>query len=110
MARSPDPELDVTSYDFLVLQNAGPSSPAGMPEAGYLPIPAKLARAGVKSMVRISDARVSGTAYGSIVWHVIPARRAAALWPKLETTTASAAIGESRILALHHVIVEETEV
>ena len=62
----------MTPDDFLVLQNAGPLSPSGMPEAGYLPIPAKLARAGVKDMVRISDARMSGTAYGSIVLHVTP--------------------------------------
>ncbi|MDQ4060842.1 MAG: dihydroxy-acid dehydratase, partial [Pseudomonadota bacterium] len=47
-------------------------TPAGMPEAGYLPIPRKLARAGVKDMVRISDARMSGTAYGTIVLHVAP--------------------------------------
>jgi dihydroxy-acid dehydratase len=71
-ARIDDPGLDVTPDDFLVLQNAGPLSPAGMPEAGYLPIPQKLARAGVKDMVRISDARMSGTAYGSIVLHVTP--------------------------------------
>src|SRR5437764_12487018 len=71
-ARIDDPELDVTPDDFLVLQNAGPLSPSGMPEAGYLPIPAKLARAGVQDMVRISDARMSGTAYGSIVLHVTP--------------------------------------
>jgi dihydroxy-acid dehydratase len=71
-ARIDDPDLDVTPHDFLVLQNAGPLSPSGMPEAGYLPIPAKLARAGVKDMVRISDARMSGTAYGSIVLHVTP--------------------------------------
>jgi dihydroxy-acid dehydratase len=71
-ARIDDPALDVTPDDFLVLQNAGPLSPSGMPEAGYLPIPAKLARAGVKDMVRISDARMSGTAYGSIVLHVTP--------------------------------------
>jgi dihydroxy-acid dehydratase len=71
-ARIDDPELDVTPVDFLVLQNAGPLSPSGMPEAGYLPIPQKLARAGVKDMVRISDARMSGTAYGSIVLHVTP--------------------------------------
>jgi dihydroxy-acid dehydratase len=71
-ARIDDPELDVTQDDFLVLRNAGPLSPSGMPEAGYLPIPAKLARAGVKDMVRISDARMSGTAYGSIVLHVTP--------------------------------------
>jgi dihydroxy-acid dehydratase len=66
------PDLDVTPDDFLVLKNAGPSSPAGMPEAGYLPIPKKLARAGVKDMVRISDARMSGTAYGTVVLHVTP--------------------------------------
>jgi dihydroxy-acid dehydratase len=66
------PDLDVTPDDFLVLQNAGPTSGYAMPEAGYLPIPAKLARAGVKDMVRISDARMSGTAYGTIVLHVSP--------------------------------------
>ncbi|HEX5452380.1 MAG TPA: IlvD/Edd family dehydratase [Stellaceae bacterium] len=71
-ARIDDPDLDVTPDDFLVLQHAGPLSPSGMPEAGYLPIPAKLARAGVKDMVRVSDARMSGTAYGSIVLHVTP--------------------------------------
>jgi dihydroxy-acid dehydratase len=71
-ARIDAPELDVTPDDFLVLQNAGPKSGAAMPEAGYLPIPAKLARAGVKDMVRISDARMSGTAYGTIVLHVSP--------------------------------------
>ena len=57
--------------DILVLKNAGPQG-AGMPEAGYLPIPAKLARAGVKDMVRISDARMSGTAYGTVVLHACP--------------------------------------
>src|ERR1700720_4262512 len=71
-ARIDDPALDVTPDDFLVLQNAGPLSASGMPEAGYLPIPSKLARAGVRDMVRISDARMSGTAYGSIVLHVTP--------------------------------------
>jgi dihydroxy-acid dehydratase len=71
-ARIDDPGLDVTPDDFLVLQHAGPLSPSGMPEAGYLPIPGKLAHAGVKDMVRISDARMSGTAYGSIVLHVTP--------------------------------------
>ena len=71
-ARIDTPDLDVRPDDFLVLQNAGPTSGAGMPEAGYLPIPAKLARAGVKDMVRISDARMSGTAYGAVVLHVAP--------------------------------------
>jgi dihydroxy-acid dehydratase len=70
-ARIDDPDLDVAPDDVLVLQNAGPRG-AGMPEAGYLPIPGKLARAGVKDMVRISDARMSGTAYGTIVLHVTP--------------------------------------
>jgi dihydroxy-acid dehydratase len=71
-ARIDDPGLDVNADDFLVLQNAGPKSGYAMPEAGYLPIPAKLARAGLKDMVRISDARMSGTAYGTIVLHVSP--------------------------------------
>jgi dihydroxy-acid dehydratase len=71
-ARVDDPALEVTPDDFMVLQNAGPKSGYAMPEAGYLPIPAKLARAGVKDMVRISDARMSGTAYGTIVLHVSP--------------------------------------
>jgi dihydroxy-acid dehydratase len=71
-ARIDAPDLDVSADDFLVLQNAGPKSGYAMPEAGYLPIPAKLARAGVKDMVRISDARMSGTAYGTVVLHVSP--------------------------------------
>jgi dihydroxy-acid dehydratase len=71
-ARIDAPDLDVTPDDFLVLQNAGPKSGYAMPEAGYLPIPGKLARAGIKDMVRISDARMSGTAYGTIVLHVSP--------------------------------------
>ncbi|MDA1118219.1 MAG: dihydroxy-acid dehydratase [Proteobacteria bacterium] len=71
-ARVDDPALDVAPEDFMVLQNAGPKSGYAMPEAGYLPIPAKLARAGLKDMVRISDARMSGTAYGTIVLHVSP--------------------------------------
>lgn len=69
--RIDDPDLDVHEGDILVLQKAGPHA-AGMPEAGYLPIPKKLAQAGVKDMVRISDARMSGTAFGSIVLHVAP--------------------------------------
>jgi dihydroxy-acid dehydratase len=69
--RIDDPNLDVVPNDILVLQNAGPYA-AGMPEAGYLPIPGKLARAGVKDMVRISDARMSGTAYGTVVLHISP--------------------------------------
>ena len=71
-ARIDDPKLDVTADDILVLQNAGPHSVSAMPEAGYLPIPKKLAAAGVKDMVRVSDARMSGTAFGTIVLHVTP--------------------------------------
>jgi dihydroxy-acid dehydratase len=71
-ARIDDPALDVTPADYLVLKNAGPKGGPGMPEAGYLPIPTTLSRAGVTDMVRISDARMSGTAFGTIVLHVTP--------------------------------------
>ena len=70
--RIDDPKLDVNADDVLVLRNAGPKGAPGMPEAGYLPIPQKLLRAGVKDMVRISDARMSGTAFGTIVLHITP--------------------------------------
>jgi dihydroxy-acid dehydratase len=66
------PDLDVTPESVLVLRNAGPKGAPGMPEAGYIPIPKKLARQGVKDMVRISDARMSGTAFGTIVLHIAP--------------------------------------
>jgi dihydroxy-acid dehydratase len=71
-ARIDDPKLEVDTKDILVLQNAGPHSTSAMPEAGYLPIPKKLATKGVKDMVRVSDARMSGTAFGTIVLHVTP--------------------------------------
>ena len=64
--------LDVNADDVLVLKSIGPKGAPGMPEAGYLPIPRKLARQGVKDMVRISDGRMSGTGYGTIVLHVTP--------------------------------------
>jgi len=69
--RVDDPDLDISPTDIMVLKNAGPVA-AGMPEAGYLPIPKKLARAGVKDILRISDARMSGTAFGSIILHIAP--------------------------------------
>ncbi len=72
MARIDLPDLDVNAGDVLVLRNAGPKGAPGMPEAGYLPIPRKLALQGVKDMVRISDARMSGTAFGTIVLHISP--------------------------------------
>ena len=75
-ARIDDPALDVTPESVLVLRYAGPKGAPGMPEAGYLPIPKKLARAGVKDMVRISDARMSGTAFGTIVLHMVPEAQA----------------------------------
>ena len=74
-----DPELDVRADDVLVLRNAGPRGAPGMPEAGYLPIPRKLARQGVKDMVRISDARMSGTAFGTVVLHIAPESAAGGL-------------------------------
>ena len=65
-------DLDVTKDSVLILRNAGPKGAPGMPEAGYIPIPKKLATAGVKDMVRISDCRMSGTAFGTIVLHASP--------------------------------------
>jgi len=71
-ARIDAPDLDVTPLDVLVLKNIGPKGAPGMPEAGCIPIPRKLARAGVKDIVRISDGRMSGTAFGTVVLHVTP--------------------------------------
>ena len=71
-ARIDAPDLDVKADDVLVLRNAGPRGAPGMPEAGYIPIPKKLAQQGVKDMVRISDARMSGTAFGTVVLHITP--------------------------------------
>lgn len=70
--RIDDPALEVSRNDVLVLKRIGPVGAPGMPEAGYLPIPKKLAREGVKDMVRISDGRMSGTAMGTVVLHVTP--------------------------------------
>lgn len=70
--RVDDPDLDIQAEDIMVLQNAGPKSSSGMPEAGYLPIPKKLSSKGIKDIVRISDARMSGTAFGTIILHVTP--------------------------------------
>lgn len=70
--RIDDPDLNVDKDSVLIMQNAGPKGAPGMPESGYLPIPKKLASQGVKDMVRISDARMSGTAFGTIILHVAP--------------------------------------
>ncbi len=72
LARFDDPDLDVTADSVLVLRSAGPRGAPGMPEWGQLPIPSKLLRQGVTDMVRISDARMSGTAYGTCVLHISP--------------------------------------
>ena len=71
-ARIDDPGLPVTPEHVLVLRGAGPIGGPGMPEAGSVPIPRKLARSGVTDMVRVSDARMSGTAYGTVVLHLSP--------------------------------------
>jgi dihydroxyacid dehydratase/phosphogluconate dehydratase len=70
--RLDDPKLPVDETSVLVLRNSGPKGAPGMPEWGHLPIPTKLVRAGVKDMVRISDARISGTSFGTIVVHIAP--------------------------------------
>jgi len=70
--RIDDPSLEIGADDVIVMRNAGPIGAPGMPEAGYIPIPKRLAQQGVKDMVRISDARMSGTAFGTIVLHVSP--------------------------------------
>ena len=67
-----DPKLSISKNDFLVLKNIGPKTIYGMPEAGYLPIPKKLLKQGVKDMIRISDGRMSGTAFGTIILHMSP--------------------------------------
>ncbi|MGO8818245.1 MAG: IlvD/Edd family dehydratase [Terriglobia bacterium] len=72
LARIDDPGLQVDENSVMVLKNAGPKGAPGMPEWGHLPIPAKLLKAGVKDMVRLSDARISGTSFGTIVVHVAP--------------------------------------
>ena len=71
-ARVDDPELDCDATSVMVLRNAGPVGAPGMPEWGHLPIPAKLLKQGVTDLLRISDARMSGTSYGAVVLHVAP--------------------------------------
>jgi dihydroxy-acid dehydratase len=84
-ARIDDPDLGVSEDDVLIMRNAGPIGAPGMPEAGYLPIPKKLASRGIKDMVRISDARMSGTAFGTIVLHVAPEAAAGGPLALIET-------------------------
>ena len=70
--RIDDPDLDVHPDDVLVMRNAGPLGGPGMPEWGFLPLPRKLLQRGIRDMVRLSDARMSGTAFGTVVVHVTP--------------------------------------
>lgn len=98
--RLDDPDLDVAPEDVLVLKNAGPIGAPGMPEAGYIPIPKKLARLGVKDMVRISDARMSGTAFGTIVLHITPEAAAGGPLEAVRTGDMIALDADARSLVL----------
>jgi len=100
-ARGDDPKLDVKAEDILVLRNAGPKGAPGMPEAGSFPIPMKLARAGVKDMIRISDARMSGTAFGTIVLHVAPEAAVGGPLALVKTGDRITLDGPKRVLKLH---------
>jgi dihydroxy-acid dehydratase len=71
-ARVDDPDLEITADSIMVLKNCGPKGFPGMPELGMMPIPAKLLRQGVRDIVRISDARMSGTSFGTVVLHISP--------------------------------------
>ena len=93
-ARVDDPALDVDADSVMVLRNAGPVGAPGMPEWGQLPIPAKLLRQGVTDLLRISDARMSGTSYGAVVLHVAP--ESAVGGPSRSCTTATASGSTSR--------------
>lgn len=100
MQRIDSADLDVEASDVLVLRNAGPKGAPGMPESGYIPIPKKLAMAGVKDMVRISDARMSGTAFGTIVLHVSPESAAGGPLALVESGDRIALDVEARTLEL----------
>ncbi|GAA1427804.1 IlvD/Edd family dehydratase [Microlunatus lacustris] len=84
-AQLEDPDLDVTADSVLVLRGCGPRGYPGMPEVGNLPIPRRLVELGVRDMVRISDARMSGTAYGTVVLHVAPEAAAGGPLARLRT-------------------------
>jgi dihydroxy-acid dehydratase len=107
IARIDSPDLDVKVDDVLVLRNAGPKGAPGMPEAGSLPIPKKLARAGVKDMVRISDARMSGTAFGTVVLHIAPEAAVGGPLAVVENGDRIRLDVESRIIEL---LIDDTEI
>lgn len=91
-ARIVDESLDVDADSILVMKNCGPKGYPGMAEVGNMGLPPKLLRQGVKDMVRISDARMSGTAYGTVVLHVAPEAAAGGRWPRCATVTGSNSI------------------
>ncbi len=96
-----DPSLDAKPDDVIVLRNAGPVGAPGMPEAGHLPIPKKLARQGVTDMVRISDARMSGTAFGTIVLHIAPEAAVGGPLSLVETGDLISLDVDQRLLKVH---------
>ncbi len=100
-ARCADPELDVDEDTVLVLRNAGPVGAPGMPEWGGLPIPKKLLQRGVRDMVRISDARMSGTHYGSCILHVSPEAAIGGPLALVESGDEISLDVEARTLTLH---------
>ncbi len=106
-ARIDAADFDVRAEDVLVLRNAGPRGEPGMPEAGSLPIPMKLARAGIKDMVRLSDARMSGTAFGTVVLHITPEAAVGGPLAVVETGDRIRLDVEARALDL---LVDETEI
>lgn len=99
--RIDDPNLDIEQTDIMVLQNAGPIGGPGMPEAGMLPIPQKLLKQGVRDMIRISDARMSGTAFGTVVLHTAPEAAVGGPIGLVQTGDIIELDVENRILSLH---------
>lgn len=86
-ARINSPDLEVTGDSVIVLAGGGPKGGPGMPEYGMLPIPDKLLKQGVRDMVRVSDARMSGTSYGACVLHVAPEAHVGGRWRSCATAT-----------------------
>jgi len=99
-ARLDDPDLDVTADSVLVLRGCGPRGYPGMPEVGNMPLPRKLLEQGVRDMVRISDARMSGTAYGTVILHVAPEAAAGGPLGLVRTGDVIRVDVENRILSM----------
>jgi dihydroxy-acid dehydratase len=99
-ARIDDPDLDVTADSVLVLRGCGPRGYPGMPEVGNMPLPRKLLEQGVRDMVRISDARMSGTAYGTVILHVAPEAAAGGPLAFVRTGDVITVDVENRILSM----------